>query len=375
MITLEDLARMAPLEGPCLTIIQPLRDEYSQVTKPETRVAAALREAERLLREEAKLNEEERTAMLRPFRKILRNLDWKGRTGSLLLFRARDYARAAFVPESLEARVRMGNEFLILPLLPALSVPRSYWLLALSLKGVKLFRGSGDDLRAVELPPRVARGLAEFGDFEIPDHNLEARSAAGPSSGRMRAVRFGTSKSHETRRAKLHDFFRGVDRAIAPILSLEPLPLILAAVGEEMAIYRGVNTWPELLADGIHGNPDALGVSELLEKSARILEGYGEARTLRACKEMNDAAGRGLLLEETMGILREARDGRVRRLFVNSHIGQADEAAINGAAIEVLRHSGTVGVVPNLPGTAAALLRYREPAAMAPPELVGMHAS
>jgi len=51
MLTKDDLKKLAGVCGPCLTIIEPLRDEYSQVTKPATRVVAAIQEAGRLLEE------------------------------------------------------------------------------------------------------------------------------------------------------------------------------------------------------------------------------------------------------------------------------------------------------------------------------------
>jgi len=49
MFTHEDLKRLAAFSGPCLTIFEPLRDNYSQVTKPETRIVAAIQDAARLL--------------------------------------------------------------------------------------------------------------------------------------------------------------------------------------------------------------------------------------------------------------------------------------------------------------------------------------
>jgi len=86
MLTREDLKRLAAVSGPCLTIFEPLRDNYSQVTKPETRIVAAIQEAVRLL-EEKGFDAAEREEMLRPLSKVALNTEWTGRTGSFVMFR------------------------------------------------------------------------------------------------------------------------------------------------------------------------------------------------------------------------------------------------------------------------------------------------
>jgi len=99
MFTHEDLKRLATVSGPCLTIFEPLRDNYSQVTKPGTRMVAAIQEAARLL-EENGFDADEREDILRPLTKLALNTDWTGRKGSFVMFRAPDFTLASFWPDT-----------------------------------------------------------------------------------------------------------------------------------------------------------------------------------------------------------------------------------------------------------------------------------
>src|ERR1019366_2911165 len=152
------------------------------------------------------------------------------RKGSLLLFRGPEFTMANFWPDSLAPKVHFAEEFLVLPLLPGLMRSRDFWLLALSINAVRLFRGSGNGIVEVPLPKGVPKSLSEDEAFGQPDHSLRGRASAGPSVGSMKGVQFGTSSAHELKHDYLHDFFKTIDRGIHATLAEDRQPLILAAV-------------------------------------------------------------------------------------------------------------------------------------------------
>ena len=57
--------------------------------------------------------------------------------------------------------------------------------------------------------------------------------------------------------------------------SRNSLPLILAASQPMAALYRSVNTYPHLVAEREHGNPDSSSDAELGEAARSILDGVG----------------------------------------------------------------------------------------------------
>jgi len=367
MLTRNDLKRLAGVSGPCLTIFQPLRDTWSQVTKPETRMVAAIQEAGRLL-EEKGFDAAEREEMLRPLTKLAANTDWSGRTGSFVIFRAPDFTLTNFWPDEIAPRVHFAEEFLVLPLLPGLLRSRDYWLLALSIKKVRLYRGSDEKLTEVAMPAGVATSLAQDEEFDQPDHSLRGRSSAGPSIGGMKGVQFSTAPAHEGEATYLHDFFKAIDGGLHPVLARDPHPLILAGVKRELAIYRTVNTWFPLVPGEIPGNTETSAADFLRAKAEELLAAYSakDAETIRYA--METAAGRGLLIEDPAAVVQSAGSGQVADLIVATGApGFAKrEAVINWAALATVRNSGKLHLLnaAEPSGGLAAILRYHAPVAV-----------
>jgi hypothetical protein len=363
MLTREDLNRLADVSGPCLTIFEPLRDSYSQVTKPETRIVAAIQEAGCLL-ESKGFDDAERNEMLRPLTKVARTTEWNGRKGSFVMFRSPGFTLTSFWPDILLPRVHFADEFLVLPLLPGILRDCDFWLLALSIKAVRLFRGAGGNLVEVLLPKGVAASLSEDGEFDQPDHSLRGRSTAGPSVGRMKGVQFGTSSAHELQADYLHDFFKSIDRGIHAVLAHEPHPLILAGVTRELAIYRSVNTYSPLLTGAVHGSTETLAADVLYAKAAELMSAYSARTTDTTLVEMEEAGNRGLLITDPAVVIDAAGKGQIADLIVSPAapgFGQREDV-INWAALATIRNSGRVSF-PGSPQPAAgvaAILRYRE---------------
>jgi len=356
-MTTQDLKELAAIHGACLSIFEPLRDTFSQVTKSDTRLVAAAQKADALLAEQG-YPAEERENFLRPIHKLAKNTDWSGRSGSFVVLRAPGFTKSMFWPGILESRVELADEFFVLPLLPGLD-SHNFWLLALSMKRIKLFRGTPEGLRRVDLAADVPLSLAEAGGFNQPDHDLEGRSAPGTSSGQSAPIRFGTSAAHETKWLHLHDFFKIIDRAIRPILAQTADPLILAGIAREQAAYREVNSWPHLLQEGIHGSADVPGESKLHERALELAAAVPASSLQHAERDMDAAAGAKLLSTDPLDILHAAAAGRVKCLFI-APVRSIDEKLINSAVLGVLDNSGTVvcGNVSNAPQGVAAILRY-----------------
>lgn len=343
MLTHDDLKRLAAVTGPCLTIFQPLRDEYSQVAKPGTRVVAAMQQAERLLTEKG-FTPAEREEMLRPVAKIASNTDWAGRTGSVIVFRAPDFTMVNFWPDTLAPRIHFAQEFLVLPLLPDLLSNRDFWLLALSIKAVRLFRGGRNGLLEVPLPRGVPRSLTQNEQFDQPGHSV----------GKMPGVQTNY----------LHDFFKAIEHGIHPILAEDRQPLILAAVTRELAIYRRMNTYSPVLSGAIHGSPDALGMDLLYTKAAELMSAYSALATDGTLREMDEAASHSLLVTDPAEIIEDARIGQVDELIVSpaaSGCAQREDS-VNWAALATIRNSGRISVLSasQLESGVAAILRFRQ---------------
>jgi hypothetical protein len=363
MLTQNDLKMLAAATGPCLTIFHPLRNDGLHAHQPPAGIASAIQKADELLAAKG-FDAGEREDMLRPVRKIASNTDWPGTNGSLVIFRAPDCTLADFWPDVLTPRVCVADEFLLLPLLPGVAAHRDFWLLALSMKAVRLYRGSAKGLVEVVLPPNIAKSLEESDAFEEPDHSSRARSTAGPSVGKMKGVQFGTANWNEHLPGRLHDFFKEVDREVRATLAHDPQPLILAAVPRELSVYRKVNSYSPLLAGAIHGSPDVVGKELLYERAAQMMAAYSTMATDGTLREMEEAANRGRLISDRAAIVAAADAGHIDELVVTSAVldVRQHEHAINWAALATIRNSGRVRFLEarQIPSGVAAILRFRQ---------------
>src|SRR5262249_30786599 len=95
--------------------------------------------------------------------------------------------------------------------------------------------------------------------------------AVGKSSIRDRAPS-GRLQGSEGQKTRMRQYARQIDQALRPLLNGHELPLILAATEPIDAIYRSVNSYPNLLPQSLQGNPDASSDAELTASARHVLD-------------------------------------------------------------------------------------------------------
>jgi hypothetical protein len=282
------------------------------------------------------------------------------------------------IPASPARPCTVGACFWIRPILPSLALPEHIYVLEITKKAVTLLGCGFTEVTRLELPKGTPETLDEALGFKAPDHELVNRSPAGPSVGTMRGVQFGTGSGRETQHSYLHDFYRAIDRGVKELLGFEtPAPLILAGVGEDVAMYRSINTYSNLLEQGIQGSPGAALTPVQILRQAHDITLFDFQR--RAALEMSESKERlapGRFSTDVESILRAAAGGSVSHLYLDEkgqHMGAFDgkrfgghanwreEDLLNVAAVETLLHGGAVYSLPSHLMTgpvAAAALRY-----------------
>jgi hypothetical protein len=194
-------------------------------------------------------------------------------------------------------------------------------------------------------------------------------------------VPFGTGTESENQDLHFHDYSVAIDRALRSILGPKH-PLVVVGATNEVSIYKSINRHTYLTEPIVRSPDDGVMSDDQLEE--RILAMFAETPLpdeVRAAEHVNKVAGSKLSVTDLPGIIRCAHAGRVDTVFLArkaaeygnvDHItGQVrlsgefqalDEDLYNAAAVETLKHSGRVWVVPQerVPGghSAIAQLRY-----------------
>ena len=379
-LSFQELKQMAATSGPCITILQPLLPAPNEARQNQARIKAALKEAERIVAEKVTDAKQVRE-LLKPLSDLTGELDFGGSFEGLAILRSPEVSRHFQFRQPLKECVTVANHFFALPLLPLLDADRTFYILALSQKHIRLLRCTHHSSEEVPLPASVPKNLYEDMQTDQPDHVQDNKSSGGPSTGSMKGVMFTTSTDREAKDDYLHQFYKDVDRGIRQLLRDDKSPLVLAGVEYELAIYRKINSYPHLAADAVQGAPDGLKGGELHRRALDAVKSYFESDLNKALNQFQEQAGTPRASRTMKDIVECAYDGRVAYLMVaenarymgsfdeRTRVAQShpnplpgDEDLLNAAAIQTILHGGQVFVLPagKMPdgAPAVAVMRY-----------------
>jgi hypothetical protein len=226
---------------------------------------------------------------------------WRHQARSLAVFAAQSWLVTFRLPNRLLSQVEVSDRFYLRPLLRTLTFPQVAFVLALA-------QGS---VRVVEVSPDL-----DPAPISVDDLPSDVAGAAGKSSIVDRAPTRRLQGS-EGQKVRMHQYARRVDQALRPLLNGLEVPLILAATEPIDSIYRSVNTYPHLLAQGISGNPETVADAELALGARGVLDDLyvGQLRDVHELFQRRSADGRAL--SDVAEVARAATFGAVETLLVD----------------------------------------------------------
>ncbi len=181
---------------------------------------------------------------------------WRFQAHSLALYVTPERLRSFRLPNALSPTVEVSDRFFVKPLLRALTVPQSAYVLALSQNAVRLVEVCGE-MPAVEVP--------------VPGLPKDAASAVGKAAITGRSAS-GRLQGDEGQKVRLRQYARQIDQALREKLAGSELPLILASTQPVDAIFRSVNSHAKLVATTMPGNPDKITDADLAQTSRAVLD-------------------------------------------------------------------------------------------------------
>ncbi|HTU98352.1 MAG TPA: hypothetical protein VMF14_21055 [Solirubrobacteraceae bacterium] len=250
---------------------------------------------------------------------------WRYQARSLAAFVAPERLVTFRLPNRLLSGVEVSDRFHLRPLLRTLTFPHVAFVLALAQGSVRVVEVTAD------LDPSP---------IAIDDLPSDIASAAGKASISDRApVR--RIQGSEGQKVRMGQYTRQIDRALRPLLNGLEVPLILAAAEPIAGIYRSVNTYPHLLAQGIPGNPEALSDAELAVQARAVLDELYAAHLSEVQERYGQRSADGRGLADVAEVARAATFGAVQTLLVDI------DASVPGALDD---DSGAVTFAPAAAG-------------------------
>lgn len=182
---------------------------------------------------------------------------WRFQANGLAVFVTPQSLQTFRLPNRLQSMVQVSDRFHLKPLLRAITVPHSAFVLALA----------ENDVRLVEVFPDMPAT-----EVHIRDMPKDAGSATGRASVNDRSPS-GRIHGSEGQKVLLRQYARKVDAAIRPVLAGRGEPLIAAATEPLLSIWRSVNSYPGLVDRAIETSPGHMTPADLADHARPILDG------------------------------------------------------------------------------------------------------
>jgi len=332
------------------------------------------------------VNSSEVRKLMRPVEALLiDNKFWQHQSDGLAIFLSSGFFRVYRLPIKFDELMVAGRNFHIKPLLPLLTPNGQFYILAVSLNEIRLFRCTRDTVNEMELS-NIPTSMQEALYLDEPEKHLNFHTGTKkPSaSGNRPAVFHGQgAQSAEEDKKNILRYFQHIDRGMTDLIEDKSAPMILAGVEYLLPIYHEANRYPRLLKEGLAGNPEELNPEELLQRAWNLVEPIFGEEQKSALKQFEKLYGKrsGLVSDNLETVVKAAAFGRVDTLFSPLGIqrwgrfepknGQVllegeptskNEDLLNLAVTQTLLNSGQVfmlqpGEIPG-DGELAAILRY-----------------
>ena len=331
--------------------------------------------------------------LLHRARRLIRDEEfWSHRLEGLAVFIAHELVRYYRVPFAVPELVGVSDAPNIRPLLRAAATEGPFYVLAMSRNLVRMLRATRSRFEEIDLvsagAPSSLSDALRFDDFsrQMQSHatgradvRLQTHSQAAARAGRHEW--HGHGGGSELLKKQVGRFFGAIDERVCKLLAGERAPLVLAAVDYERDLFRRTTKYPNVIGEGIDGNPDRTTLKELHMAAWPIARSALDAPVRAATVAYLEASSAGDASDDLAEILRAVHVGRVATLLlregaeewgtyhpqtsrVETHgvARSLDTDLLDLAARQSLLHGGDAYVVGSerMPceGSLAALYRY-----------------
>lgn len=369
---------------PCLTFYLPIQpaDQASRQHMVTATIKNQIREASDILLERG-IRQSQIDLMTKPLKDLF-DSSWftKPLPSGLAVFISEDLFQIIQLPRIVSESVTVSNRFHVRPLLSFQNDSGTYYLLALSLRSLTLYKADYDQLMPVAMPD-LPESLQTIIDSYSMESNLQRHSSSSKGSNRANSsIQHGYENAKDSEKDRIIEYFRSIDDVLNKHLAADIKPLVLVCVDYLYPLYQSISRYPRLLEQHVSGSPDTLGAERLASEGWQIAAPEFVTGQQKAWAKCEQKMGTPQVRTNARSIVKAAVQGQIEALFLLPESppavspvlsSDADEQIIEPgrseiddlldiAILQVLRHNGKVYLLDpaDLPDNAdcLALLRY-----------------
>jgi hypothetical protein len=386
ILSREEFSKLAALRNKdCVTIYIPthksgveVNEKYDPIVFKNNVQKARLNLAER------GLGNREIDNLLKPATELIDDEEfWNSQQEGLAVFLSPGFSQICKTPFSLKEEMRINGSFFISPLLPMIERRHRFYLLVFSKNDCKFYEGDQFEMKKLEVEG-LPYGIDDVVPFELKESRQIHRRAGG-GAGRSALVG-GSFHGHGSGLADddeyVSQYLKEVDQTLwKEVLHNEHVPLVLASVDFELALYRQISNYKHIYEECLSGNFEHENPHVLYQKAKEKLAPYFREYVNAALKNYYDNTATDLstsIPEEVIPAAYYAqisdlfieRDQRIwgtfdelnNKVVINKERQPNDDCLINNAIIKTLENGGEVHLLEKekMPAESAiaAFLRF-----------------
>ncbi len=301
----------------CISAYMPAHRIWNEIDQDLLRYKNLLKRIERDLNQE-NITLSKREHILTHFKALQNDFDfWRYRQDGLALFGTEKEFYYIKLPIRFEEDVFIGEQFHILPLIPALTETFDFYILLLDQKDMKLFRSHHFALRPVTVPG-LPKTVEEAVGYDNPGRNLQYRQGiySGGAGGVANFHGTGVDTDASKQKDNILEYFRKANEAVMHKIGSEFIPLVLAGVEYLHPLYREVNTYPNLFEKGIT-KKITMGEEEIYSEARELLQTYFKRVELESLQLYGNLKSTGRTSVDIAEIVKAAFSKRISHLFID----------------------------------------------------------
>src|SRR6056297_3137581 len=299
-----------------VSIFLPTEKGGKEAMHGRIRLKNLLKETENSLKEN-NINDNKIEIMLESAYKLVEDTTfWQHQKDGLAVFITDETFKYFKVPVKFNEISIVSNQFYIVPLLSQFTGDGVFYLLSLNQNNIKLYQCSQYTIAEIELKD-TPKSLSEALKYDVFEKQMSGHS--GSSSG-SNTILHGIET--EDRKNQVYRFFQMVNDGVLKSIDNRDAPLVLAGVKNILAIYKKANKHPNLMEEGVEGNPEDLRMDVLHKKAWDIVDSYFRKSYEKTIENYEEFKTTDQTTNKIDDIAPAAYNGRIENLVLASDFQQ-----------------------------------------------------
>lgn len=370
-------------QWPCISMYLPThRTGRKEIREDPIRLKNAIAEAKERLSEAGYPKDRSCKLLEQAGNLVVSQSFWLYQSDGLALFASPEMFQYYRLPLRFQHEVVVLDHFSIRQLVPLFSEDGRFYILALSQKQIRFFEATRLGIQEVAVP-EMLKNIGDLRQYDQAEEHIQGHTMALTQTARTNVVLHGqaTIADKATYKDDVTRYIQAVARKLEKYLGTDTAPLVLAAVEYEQAFYRQENAYPNLVDEGILGNPQELDQNQIHDAAWEIVQPHFAQARQTMLGHYANLSNTDKTSDSLETILPAAYHGRVRALFIEANAkawgrfdpetllttvhgscGEGDVDLIDLATVYVLEHQGTIYALrrEEMPAESplAAMFRY-----------------